>query len=53
VPKSLISGFEELPNFSKWAAEVIRHDSVLYVFDEDALIAAARKRFAKAGTDSK
>lgn len=48
VPKSLISGLDALPNFSKWAAEVIKQESVLYVFSEEKAIAAAKKRIAAA-----
>jgi len=52
-PKSLISGFDALPNFSRWAKEILKHDSVLYVFDEESIVAATKKRFAKVSADSK
>jgi glutathione S-transferase len=47
IPQSLIEGFDALPNFSKWADKVIKHDSVLEIFEEEAQVAAAKKKFAK------
>ncbi|KAL5407844.1 hypothetical protein PMIN06_006347 [Paraphaeosphaeria minitans] len=37
IPKSVTDGLNGLPNFSKWAAEVIKHDSVTYIWDEEKL----------------
>lgn len=37
-PKSLKSGLDVLPNFSKWAAEVIKQESVTYIWDEERII---------------
>jgi glutathione S-transferase len=47
LPKSVITGFEALPNFSKWAAEVIKHESVTYIWDEKAVLAGTAKRIEK------
>jgi glutathione S-transferase len=47
IPKSLVEGFDALPDFSKWVDKVIKHDSVLEIFDEEAQVAAAKKKFAK------
>jgi glutathione S-transferase len=44
LPQSLLSGLEALPNFSKWAAEVIKHPSVTYIWNEDAIVAGTKKR---------
>lgn len=44
LPKSIASGFDALPNFSKWAAEVIKQESVTYIYDEEAIIAGTLKR---------
>ncbi|KAF2704403.1 thioredoxin-like protein [Pleomassaria siparia CBS 279.74] len=53
LPKSLLSGFGALPNFSKWAAEVIKHNSVTYIWDEKTIIAATAKRIEKLKADAK
>lgn len=44
LPKSIASGFDALPNFSKWAADVIKQESVTYIYDEEAIIAGTLKR---------
>jgi glutathione S-transferase len=44
LPKSIASGFEGLPNFSKWAAQVIKQESVTYIWDEATALPAARKK---------
>ena len=44
LPKSIISGLDALPNFSKWAAEVNKQESVTYIWDEEAVIDGTRKR---------
>ena len=44
LPKSLIDEFEKLPNFSKWAAQVMKHESVTYVWDEKVVIPAMKKK---------
>ena len=38
LPKSIVSGFDALPNFSKWAAEVIKQESVTYIWDEEDVV---------------
>lgn len=44
LPQGLRTGFDALPNFSKWAAEVIKQDSVTYIWDEEKNIEGTRKR---------
>jgi glutathione S-transferase len=44
LPKSIISGFEGLPNFSKWAAQVIKQESVTYIWDEATVLPATKKK---------
>ncbi|KAF2130434.1 thioredoxin-like protein [Dothidotthia symphoricarpi CBS 119687] len=43
LPQSIISGFDALPNFSKWAAEVVKQESVTYIWD-DATISRTQKK---------
>ncbi|KAF2277178.1 glutathione-S-transferas-like protein omega 1 [Westerdykella ornata] len=45
LPESVLTGLNALPNFAKWAAEVIKHESVTYIFNEDKVIEGALKRF--------
>jgi len=40
LPQSVVDGFDKLPNFSKWASEVVKQESVLYVWDEEPTITA-------------
>jgi glutathione S-transferase len=56
IPQSVIDGFEKLPNFSKWAAEINKHDSVTYIWDEETTMGATKKKIdsmkqAKAGSN--
>ncbi|KAF1944811.1 thioredoxin-like protein [Clathrospora elynae] len=44
LPQSIVSGFDALPNFSKWAAEVIKQESVTYIWDEESTIAGTKKK---------
>ncbi|KAF1845375.1 thioredoxin-like protein [Cucurbitaria berberidis CBS 394.84] len=44
IPQSVVSGFDALPNFSKWAAEVVKHESVTYIWDEERTIAGTAKK---------
>ncbi|KAH8730917.1 thioredoxin-like protein [Phaeosphaeriaceae sp. PMI808] len=44
LPQAVVDGFNTLPNFSKWAAEVVKQESVLYVWDEETAVTAAKKR---------
>jgi glutathione S-transferase len=44
LPKSVTSGLDALPNFSKWAAEVTKQESVTYIWDEEKIIDGTRKR---------
>ncbi|KAF2749877.1 glutathione-S-transferas-like protein omega 1 [Sporormia fimetaria CBS 119925] len=45
LPKSLTEGFDALPNFSKWAANVVKQESVTYIFDEKKIIEATLRKF--------
>lgn len=53
LPKSIITGFDALPNFSKWTAEVVKQDSVTYIWDEETTIAATKKKIDSLKTPSK
>jgi glutathione S-transferase len=44
LPKSILSGFEGLPNFSKWATHVLKQESVTYIWDEAAVLPATKKK---------
>ncbi|PSN60967.1 thioredoxin-like protein [Corynespora cassiicola Philippines] len=46
LPQSIISGFNALPNFSKWAAETIKQESVTYIWDEEAVQSSTKKKIA-------
>ncbi|CAI6319609.1 unnamed protein product [Periconia digitata] len=47
IPESLIEKLDALPNFKNWAAEVIKLDSVTYVWDEEKMIPFTKARFEK------
>lgn len=47
LPKSVQTGLDSLPNFSKWAAATIAHDSVTYIWDEENVLAKSEARIAK------
>lgn len=53
LPQSVIAGFNTLPNFSKWAAEVIKQDSVTYIWNEETTVEGTKKRIAKMKAQSK
>jgi glutathione S-transferase len=53
LPASTKEGLDALPNFSKWAAEVIKHPSVTYIWDEKAVVEGMKKRFAKMNAEGK
>jgi glutathione S-transferase len=44
LPQSVVDGFDKLPNFSKWAREVIKQESVTYIWDEEPTINATKKK---------
>jgi glutathione S-transferase len=44
LPQSVVDGFDKLPNFSKWAREVIKQESVMYIWDEEPTINATKKK---------
>ncbi|KAK7181197.1 hypothetical protein DPSP01_003286 [Paraphaeosphaeria sporulosa] len=53
LPKSVTDGLDRLPNFSKWAAEVIKHDSVTYIWDEEKTLEGSKKKFASLKAQAK
>ena len=46
LPKLVSDGFNKLPNFSRWAAEVMKHDSVTYVWNEKLSVEESRGHVA-------
>jgi glutathione S-transferase len=44
LPRSITAGFNGLPNFSKWAAHINKHESVTYIWNEEAVIPAMKKK---------
>lgn len=46
LPKSVGDGFNGLPNFSKWAAEVIKQDTVTYIWNEEKVVENTKKKIA-------
>jgi glutathione S-transferase len=44
MPQSVIDGLNTLPNFTKWATEVVKQDSVLYIWDEEKTVSAMKKK---------
>ncbi|KAF2867006.1 thioredoxin-like protein [Massariosphaeria phaeospora] len=48
LPQSLVSGLNGLPNFTKWATEVIKHDSVTYIWNEHVVLEGTKKKLGKA-----
>lgn len=44
IPQTVVAGFDALPNFSKWAAEVIKQESVLYIWDEETTVAGSKRK---------
>jgi len=44
ILKSTLDGLEALPNFSKWAANVIKQESVTYIWDEEKMMASTKIR---------
>jgi glutathione S-transferase len=44
LPKSVLEGFEKLPNFNKWAQAVIEAESVTYIWNEAEVIPATKKK---------
>jgi glutathione S-transferase len=44
MPQSVVDGLNTLPNFTKWATEVIKQDSVTYIWNEEKTVAAMKKK---------
>ncbi|KAF1977575.1 hypothetical protein BU23DRAFT_587556 [Bimuria novae-zelandiae CBS 107.79] len=53
LPKSIADGLNGLPNFSKWAAGVVKQDSVTYIWDEDRIVEQSVKKFAQVKAQAK
>lgn len=53
LPKLVSDGLNGLPNFSKWAAEVIKQDSVTYIWDEARFVEQFKKKIAQLKTKAK
>lgn len=47
LPKSLKEGIQKLPNTGKWAEHVLKQESVLYIWNEEAVVERTGKRIAK------
>jgi glutathione S-transferase len=52
LPQSII-GFDGLPNFSKWATEVVKQESVTYIWDEESNISGTKKKIESMKAASK
>ena len=53
LPQAVVDGFDKLPNFSKWAREVSKLESVTFIWDEQATMEATRKRIEKMKAQAK
>jgi glutathione S-transferase len=53
IPKSVVEGFQGLPNFSKWAAEVTKQESVLYIWNEEKTMVATKKKIDSLKAEAK
>lgn len=53
LPASIHSRLDELPNFSKWAAHVIKHESVTYIWDEKKVIEGTVRKVAQLKSQKK
>ena len=53
LPKSIVDGFSGLPNFSKWAAEVVKQESVTYIWDEERMVKQAKLKIASMKSQAK
>lgn len=53
LPSSFLEGMNALPNFSKWAREVIKKDSVLSIWNEEKIITRTKERMQKMKSQGK
>jgi len=53
LPQAVVDGFDKFPNFSKWAREVIKLDSVTFIWDEQATMEATKNRIEKMKAQAK
>lgn len=53
LPKSVSDGLNKLPNFSKWAAEVVKQDSVTYIWNEESAVESIKRKFASIKAQAK
>lgn len=47
LPASFKDGMDALPNFGKWAREVIQQKSVLSIWDEEKVVTRTKERIEK------
>jgi glutathione S-transferase len=47
LPQSVAYGLDGLGNFSRWAAEVVKQESVTYIWDEERTIQQTRTKLAQ------
>ncbi|KAF2773379.1 thioredoxin-like protein [Teratosphaeria nubilosa] len=53
LPKSFVEELNYLPNFSKWANAVVKHKSVLTIYDEQAVVQGTKDRLKKMAEKAK
>ena len=53
MPKSMLKGFDALPNYSKWSNAVCAQDSVTYVFDGPGTAERMAERIEKLKAEAK
>ncbi|KAL5118859.1 hypothetical protein ACEQ8H_003181 [Pleosporales sp. CAS-2024a] len=44
LPQAVVDGLDKTPHFSKWAHEVIKQESVTYIWDEEQNVTALKKK---------
>lgn len=47
MPKFVKERMQKLPNFGKWADNLLKQDSVLYIFDEQKVLDRTKMRISK------
>jgi glutathione S-transferase len=47
MPQSVVDGLDALPNFGKWAREVIKQESVTYIWDEEKNVTGMKNKIEK------
>jgi len=44
LPPSIVSGLDGLPNFSKWATELIKQESVTSIWNEEDVVSSTLRK---------